>query len=77
MSAYFAYHLSDATTQKTAAVFSGNLEICYEYSVLSNIYSGGLPPVEAGSVIAEKAFEILQHNAAGNRLESLLQTHSI
>ena len=77
MSAYFAYRLCDATTQKTAAVFSGNLEICYEYSVLSNIYTGGLPPVEAGSVIAEKAFEILQHNAAGNRLESLLQTHSI
>ncbi len=32
----------------------------------------GLPPIEAGSVIAEKVFEILQHQAAGNRLENLL-----
>ncbi len=45
----------------------------YEYSVLSNIYTGGLPPIEAGSVIAEKVFEILKFKAAGNRLESLLQ----
>jgi ethanolamine ammonia-lyase large subunit len=42
--------------------------------VLSNIYSGGLPPIEAGSVIAEKIFEILKFKAAGNRLENLLQT---
>ncbi len=75
MSAYFAFRLSDPTTQKTAAMFSGNVEMRYEYTVLSNIYSGGLPPIEAGSVIAEKVFEILQHQAAGNRLESLLQAH--
>ncbi len=75
MSAYLAYRLSDKLTQNAAAKFSGNSEMRYEYTVLSNIYSGGLPPIEAGSVIAEKVFEILKHQAAGNRLESLLQTH--
>jgi ethanolamine ammonia-lyase large subunit len=75
MSAYFAFRLSNPATQKTAAMFSGNVEMRYEYTVLSNIYSGGLPPIEAGSVIAEKVFEILQHQAAGNRLESLLQAY--
>ena len=73
MSAYFAYRLSDKTTQKSAATFTGNAKIKYEYSVLSNIYAGGLPPIEAGSVIAEKVFEILKFKAAGNRLESMLQ----
>ena len=74
MSAYFAYRLADTTTQKSAAKFSGNAGMQYEYSVLSNIYAGGLPPTEAGSVIAEKVFEILKFKAAGNRLESLLQS---
>ena len=73
MSAYFTYRLNDKNTQKSAASFSGNAKIQYEYSVLSNIYAGGLPPIEAGSVIAEKVFEILKFKAAGNRLESLLQ----
>ncbi|MBC7698186.1 MAG: ethanolamine ammonia-lyase [Bacteroidia bacterium] len=77
MSAYFAYRLNDKVTQKAAADFSGNAEIHYEYSVLSNIYSGGLPSIEAGSVIAEKVFEILQYKAAGNRLENLMQHHLI
>ena len=77
MSAYFAYRLNDKATQKAAADFSGNAEIHYEYSVLSNIYSGGLPSIEAGSVIAEKVFEILQYKAAGNRLENLMQHHLI
>ena len=75
MSAYFAYRLNDKATQEAAADFSGNAEIHYEYSVLSNIYSGGLPSIEAGSVIAEKVFEILQYKAAGNRLENLMQQH--
>ncbi len=70
LSAYFAYML-DESTQKIAAQFSGNASIQYEYSVISNIYAGGLLPIEAGSVIAEKAFDILQHKAAGNRLESM------
>ncbi|MEQ1599930.1 MAG: ethanolamine ammonia-lyase subunit EutB [Methylotenera sp.] len=73
MSAYFAYRLNDKSTQKTAANFSGNAKMRYEYSVLSNIYSGGLPPIEAGSVIAEKVFDILKFKAAGNRLENLMQ----
>ena len=77
MSAYFAYRLSDAATQKSAASFSGNSAMQYEYSVLSNIYAGGLPPIEAGSVIAEKVFEILKFKAAGNRLESMLQTQTV
>ena len=73
MSAYFAYRLSEDATQNLAATFSGNNQMLYEYSVLSNIYAGGLPPIEAGSVIAEKVFEILKYKAAGNRLESLIQ----
>jgi ethanolamine ammonia-lyase large subunit len=77
MSAYFAYRLNDQTTQKFAATFSGTAKIQYEYSVLSNIYAGGLPPIEAGSVIAEKVFEILKFKAAGNRLESMLQTQAV
>ncbi len=50
---------------------SGELP-AFEYTVISNIHAGGLPPVEAGAVIAEKVFEILRHRAAGNRLEGLL-----
>ena len=73
MSAYFAYRLNDQKTQLKAASYSGNAYIQYEYSVLSNIYNGGLPPIEAGSVIAEKIFEILHYQAAGNRLGHLLQ----
>jgi ethanolamine ammonia-lyase large subunit len=76
MSAYFAYRLTDDATQKSAANFSGNANMQYEYSVLSNIYAGGLPPIEAGSVIAEKVFDILKFKAAGNRLENLLQQSS-
>ncbi len=72
MSAYLAYRLSDVEAQARAAKFSGNPQIRYEYSVISNIYDGGLPPVEAASVIIEKVREILTHKAAGNRLESAL-----
>ncbi len=72
MSAYFAYRLDDPQARAEAAHFSGNPDVRYEYSVISNIYAGGLPPVEAGSVVAEKALRILAHKAAGNRLESLL-----
>jgi ethanolamine ammonia-lyase large subunit len=31
----------------------------YEYSVISNIHQTGLPPVEAGSLVAERVFQIL------------------
>ncbi|MDG2381666.1 MAG: ethanolamine ammonia-lyase subunit EutB [Pirellulaceae bacterium] len=73
MSAYLAYRLADAKIQKEAAEYSGNSEIQYEFTLISNIYSAGLPPIEAGSLIVEKAIEILQHQAAGNRLENRLQ----
>jgi ethanolamine ammonia-lyase large subunit len=76
MSAYIAYRLADAPVQAEAARFSGNPQIRYEYTVISNIYAGGLPPVEAGSVIAERVLEILQYRAAGNRLESLLRNNA-
>jgi len=74
MSAYFAYRLDEPQVRSDAARFSGNPDVRYEYSVISNIYAGGLPPVEAGSVVAEKVLEILAHKAAGNRLESLLSS---
>ena len=74
LSAYLAYRLPDAGTREIAAKFSGNPEISYEYTVFSNIYSGGLPPIEAGGVIVEKVAQILGRKAAGNRLESLLSS---
>ncbi len=74
LSAYMAYQLVDETARDNAARFSGNVGIRFEYTVISNIYSGGLLPVEAGSVIAEKAWQILEKQAAGNRLEGLLKT---
>jgi len=69
LSCYFAYSLFDPEVQKLAAAFSGNEKIRFEYTVLSNIYSGGINPIEAGSVIVEKSNSILKHCAAGNRLE--------
>ena len=59
--------------QKEAARFSGNAAIRFEYTVISNIYSGGLPPAEAGAVIVDRVSEILTHQAAGNRLEGILK----
>ena len=77
MSAYLGYRLPDEQARIAAAQFSGNAEIRYEYTVISNIYSGGLPPIEGGSVVAEKAFAILEQRAAGNRLEQLLKKVAI
>jgi ethanolamine ammonia-lyase large subunit len=74
LSAYLAYHLLDPEEQAAAARASGHPGVRFEYTVISNIYSGGLPPVEAGSVIAEKACQILTAGAAGNRLEALART---
>ncbi len=72
LSAYLVYRLSDPSAHREAARFSGNPDIRFEYTVVSNIYSGGLPPEEAAAVIVEKACEILKQRAAGNRLEALL-----
>lgn len=75
MSAYFAYRIG-GEQRDDAIAFSGNADIRYEYTVISNIYSGGLPPLEAGSVIAEKAMQILEMGAAGNRLEAKLKSRA-
>jgi ethanolamine ammonia-lyase large subunit len=72
LSAYLAIRLTDSPSLKEAARYSGNPSIAYEYTLITNIYAGGLPAVEAGSVVAEKAMEILEHQAAGNRLEDIL-----
>jgi len=34
---------------------------------------GGFPALEVGSVIAEKAVQIITHRAAGNRPEEILK----
>jgi ethanolamine ammonia-lyase large subunit len=72
LSAYFVYRLADPEVQRHAAEFSGNEAIRFEYTVLSNIYAGGLPPAEAAGVIVEKVSDILRLRAAGGRLEALL-----
>lgn len=71
LSAYLVYRLWDPKVQSAAARFSGHSAIRFEYTVISNIYSAGLPPLEAGSVIVERVCEILSRQAAGNRLEAL------
>ena len=73
LSAYLVYRLADASAQAAASHFSGNEGVRFEVTVISNIYSGGLPALEAGGVIVERVSEILVHRAAGNRLESLLE----
>lgn len=72
MSAYLAYRLDDEDAHAAARAFSGHDDIKYEYTVISNIYRQGMPPVEAGSLIAERAKQILSNRAAGNRLERVL-----
>ena len=76
LSAYFVFRLDDPQVQQAAAQFSGHTSIRFEYSVISNIYEAGLPPLEAAGVIVEKAVQILSLKAAGNRLESLLKPAS-
>jgi ethanolamine ammonia-lyase large subunit len=74
LSAYLAFRITGEDVRRAAAEFSGRPDGRYEYTVISNVYEGGLPPAEAGSVIAERALAILEHRAAGNRLEHLLRT---
>ena len=76
LSAYLVFQLLDPATQKDAARFSGNASVRFEYTVISNIYSGGLPPAEAGGVIVDKVIDILKQRAAGNRLEDILKKSS-
>ncbi len=73
MSAYMTYRLDGEEEKQAAAEFSGNSDIAVEVTVISNIYAGGIPPLEAGSLIVEKTGEILENRAAGNRLATLLR----
>jgi ethanolamine ammonia-lyase large subunit len=75
MSAYIAYRLDD-DGRKAAAAFSGNPDVRYEYTVISNIYSGGLKPADAAVQIAERVNQILTTKAAGNRLERAIHDRS-
>lgn len=74
LSAYLVYRLSDPVAQREAAQFGGSAAVRFECTVISNIYSAGLPPAEAAGVIVEKIGEILSRKAAGNRLEALLKS---
>lgn len=72
LSAYLLVRLVDEDSRRAAGAFSGNPGIRHEYTVISNIHAGGLPPLEAGAVILEKVLQILEHRAAGNRLAALV-----
>ena len=72
LSAYLVYRLPEPAARAAAAKFSGNPDIRFEYTVLSNIYSGGTPPLEAGALLLDRVCEILHHQAAGNRLTAKL-----
>lgn len=71
MSAYLAYRVDGACAIATGTRPNASR---YEYTVISNIYAQGLPPAQAGELIAERARQILQYRAAGNRLEQIFQT---
>ncbi len=73
MSAYLVYRLQETGEGKQGSEFDKNPKIRFEYTLISNIYAGGLPAVEAGSVVAEKSIQILTCSAAGNRLEEILK----
>lgn len=75
LSAYLMLRLKEGQAQVDAARFSGHSSLRYEYTVLSNIYQGGLPPLEAAGCIVEKLVQMRQFQAAGNRLEALLTVH--
>ena len=71
LSAYLVYRLPEEV-RGTAARASGNAGVRHEVTVISNISTCGLPPVEAAAAIVEKAEAILHERAAGNRLEAIL-----
>lgn len=73
MSAYFAYRVDERGSDKIEPGAAKNLPARYEYSLISNIYDLGSPPEAAAVAIAKKARQILLNQAAGNRLEDLLQ----
>ena len=71
MSAYLVYQLEDEESLQQARLFAGIPGLEFEDSVIPNIYHGGTPPMEAGSLIVERAMQILENKAAGNRLKCL------
>ena len=72
LSAYLVYRLEDEETRQLAAEYSGVEAIAFEDTVVPNIYHGGIPPLEAGSLVAERAMQIFDNKAAGNRLNAIL-----
>ncbi|WP_442756406.1 ethanolamine ammonia-lyase subunit EutB [Methylocystis sp. JAN1] len=68
MSAYLAFRAQEEEGQS-----SRNAASRYEYTVLSNIYEEGTPPLRAAAAIAERVSQMLAYGAGGNRLERLLQ----
>src|SRR5260370_42553817 len=73
LSGYLVFRIGDDLMHGGVAEFGGNAAVRFEYTVISNLYAGGLPPAEAAGVIIEKVGEILAFQAAGNRLEALLK----
>lgn len=73
LSGYLTYRLVNPQTRKLATGFSNSAEIEFENTVVPNIYYGGTPPpVEAGSLLAERAMQIMDNKTAGNRLNAIL-----
>ena len=72
LSGYLVYQLNGTKTRQTAQEFNDLPDTEFEYTMVSNIHHGGIPPMEAGSVLAERAMQILANQAAGNRLNALL-----
>jgi ethanolamine ammonia-lyase large subunit len=71
------YRLPTPAARAEAAQFSGNPAIRFEYTVLSNIYAGGIPPLEAGAILLDKICDILEQQAAGNRLTAKLEALAV
>ncbi len=57
LSAYLVFRRDPAAETESAA--GATAGPAFEYSVISNIHAGGLPPLEAGAVVADKAVQIL------------------
>ncbi|CAM3598536.1 ethanolamine ammonia-lyase subunit EutB [Parendozoicomonas haliclonae] len=72
MSAYMVYNINDEETRSKAVEYSGDSTIGFEDTVVNNIYYGGIPPIEAGALVAERTHQILVNKAAGNRLNTIL-----
>jgi ethanolamine ammonia-lyase large subunit len=72
LSAYLVYRTAPPGVSPSPSGPHQNPSARFEVTVVSNIHDKGLPPVEAGAILVERAAAILQHGAAGNRLEAIL-----